>query len=171
MATRPRASPGDGGVRCPVDDRGARGPVTGDCRGRWNTAHASPSKRREKRATVPRGSSSLGHEHGRSGTRTVFEGAALNRIAVFVRYPGTTESAPMLIRNINEMPLKPVEMPGVKGAEMAVMVGRQDGAPNFALRQFKVDAGGYTPRHAHDYEHEVFIVEGGGTVLLGGEER
>ncbi len=77
----------------------------------------------------------------------------------------------MIIRNINEMAMKPVEMPGVQGAEMAVMVGRQDGAPNFALRQFRVAAGGFTPRHAHDYEHEVFIVEGSGTVLLGGEER
>lgn len=77
----------------------------------------------------------------------------------------------MVIRNINEMPLKPVEMPGVQGAEMAVMVGRGDGAPNFALRQFKVAPGGFTPRHAHDYEHEVFVVEGGGTVLLEGKEQ
>ncbi len=77
----------------------------------------------------------------------------------------------MVIRNINETPMKPVEIPGVQGAQMAVMVGRADGAPNFALRQFKVAPGGFTPRHAHDYEHEVFIVEGGGTVLLEGQER
>ncbi|TVQ63723.1 MAG: cupin domain-containing protein [Phycisphaerales bacterium] len=62
-------------------------------------------------------------------------------------------------------------MPGVDGAEMAVMVGREDGAPNFALRHFRVRPGGHTPRHSHDYEHEVFIVEGGGTVLLEGAER
>lgn len=77
----------------------------------------------------------------------------------------------MLIRNINEVPMKPVEMPGVNGATMSVMVGRGDGAPNFALRQFKVQGGGHTPRHSHDYEHEVYIVEGGGTVLLEGAER
>lgn len=77
----------------------------------------------------------------------------------------------MLIRNIDQVPMKPVQMAGVNGATMAVMVGREDGAPTFALRQFRVDAGGNTPRHAHDYEHEVFIVSGGGTVLLGGEER
>ncbi|MCW5776476.1 MAG: cupin domain-containing protein [Phycisphaeraceae bacterium] len=76
-----------------------------------------------------------------------------------------------LIRNIDETPMTPVEMPGVRGATMAVMVGRGDGAPNFALRQFRVEHGGHTPRHAHDYEHEVFVVSGGGTVLLGGEER
>jgi quercetin dioxygenase-like cupin family protein len=77
----------------------------------------------------------------------------------------------MLIRNINDTPLKAVEMAGVQGAQMAVMVGREHGAPNFALRQFKVDGGGHTPRHSHDYEHEVFVVEGGGTVLLEGAER
>ncbi len=76
-----------------------------------------------------------------------------------------------LVRNINETPMKPVDMPGVQGAEMAVMVGRADGAPNFALRHFKVAPGGFTPRHSHDYEHEVFIVEGGGTVLLNGSEK
>ncbi len=77
----------------------------------------------------------------------------------------------MVIRNIHDTPTKPVDMPGVNGASMAVMVGRGDGAPNFALRHFEIAEGGHTPRHAHDYEHEVFIVEGGGTVLLGGEER
>lgn len=77
----------------------------------------------------------------------------------------------MLIRNINSTALKPVEMAGVRGASMAVMVGRADGAPNFALRQFRVEAGGFTPRHSHDYEHEVFIVEGSGTVLLEGSDR
>ena len=77
----------------------------------------------------------------------------------------------MLIRNIDDTPMKPVEMPGVRGATMAVMVGRSDGAPNFALRHFRVEGGGNTPRHSHDYEHEVFIVSGGGTVLLEGAER
>lgn len=77
----------------------------------------------------------------------------------------------MLIRNINETPLKPVQMDGVKGAHMAIMVGRGDGAPNFSLRQFRVEPGGHTPLHSHDYEHEVFIVEGAGTIFLEGAER
>jgi quercetin dioxygenase-like cupin family protein len=77
----------------------------------------------------------------------------------------------MVIRNIFETPMKPVEMPGVRGAMMAVMVGRGDGAPNFALRHFTVAPGGNTPRHSHDYEHEVFVVEGEGTVMVDGEER
>lgn len=76
-----------------------------------------------------------------------------------------------LIRNIDETRMEPVVMDGVKGVRMAVMVGRGDGAPHFALRQFEVAPGGHTPRHSHDYEHEVFVVSGSGTVLLEGRER
>ena len=77
----------------------------------------------------------------------------------------------MLIRNINEVEGKPVEMAGVSGVKMSVMVGRADGAPNFALRHFAVSPGGHSPRHSHDYEHEVYIVRGTGTVLLEGKDR
>lgn len=77
----------------------------------------------------------------------------------------------MLIRNIDDVQTSPVQMPGVQGAQMAIMCGREHGAPTFSLRQFKVEPGGHTPRHSHDYEHEVFIVSGSGTVLLEGAER
>ena len=77
----------------------------------------------------------------------------------------------VVIRNINDAPVKPVAMDGVRGVRMAVMVGREDGAPNFALRSFIVDPNGHSPKHSHDYEHEVFIVQGGGEVLLEGEYR
>jgi len=77
----------------------------------------------------------------------------------------------MHIRNIDDAPLQPVTIPGVSGARMAIMCGREHGAPTFALRQFKVEPGGWTPRHSHDYEHQVFVVSGGGTVLLEGSER
>lgn len=77
----------------------------------------------------------------------------------------------VVIRNINDTPVQPVAMDGVQGVRMAVMVGRNDGAPNFALRSFIVDPHGHSPKHSHDYEHEVFIVQGGGEVLLEGEYR
>ena len=82
-----------------------------------------------------------------------------------------TKSRTGLVRSLSTAALKPVEMAGVAGVKMAVMVGREDGAPNFTLRQFKVEPGGHSPRHSHDYEHEVYIVEGGGTVLLNGKEQ
>ncbi|RNC81152.1 MAG: cupin domain-containing protein [Phycisphaera sp.] len=76
-----------------------------------------------------------------------------------------------MIRNIDEVQMNDVQMEGVEGAQMAVMVGRSDGAPNFALRSFSVAPGGHTPRHSHDFEHEVYVVSGGGTVLLGEKQH
>lgn len=75
------------------------------------------------------------------------------------------------IRNIDDVPTAPVAMEGVKGASMAIMAGREHGAPTFSMRHFRVEPGGHTPRHRHDYEHEVFVVSGRGEVLLGGDYR
>ena len=77
----------------------------------------------------------------------------------------------MLIRNLDKTTLSPVEMDGAEGARMAIMIGRDDGAQNFSMRQFEVARGGHTPRHSHDYEHEVVVLGGSGEVLLEGEYR
>ena len=44
-----------------------------------------------------------------------------------------------------------------------------DGAPVYALRMVEILPGGNSPRHQHPYEHENFIVEGTGKVLISGE--
>lgn len=62
-----------------------------------------------------------------------------------------------------------MEMDGAQGVTMRMMVGRGDGAPNFAMRHFTVDPGGHSPRHSHDYEHEVVVVEGSGRLESDGE--
>lgn len=82
---------------------------------------------------------------------------------------GTSQQG--IIRNVGEVEPRPVEMEGVRGVRMALMVGRDHGAPHFALRHFVVEPGGNTPRHSHDYEHEVYVVDGGGTILLNGREQ
>jgi quercetin dioxygenase-like cupin family protein len=41
-----------------------------------------------------------------------------------------------------------------------------DGAPVYALRLIEVAPGGHTPRHSHPYEHENFVIEGQGRVLV-----
>lgn len=66
---------------------------------------------------------------------------------------------------------KPVKMEGSHGCTVRWLVDEADGAPNFAMRQFEVAPGGYTPRHSHPYEHEVFVLEGQGVVLDGDRSR
>ncbi|MHC4992677.1 MAG: cupin domain-containing protein [Planctomycetota bacterium] len=77
----------------------------------------------------------------------------------------------MLIRRADQIDGQPVDMEGVQGVQMRLMVGRADGAPSFSMRHFTVEPGGHTPRHSHDYEHEVFVVEGRGQVEHDGEMR
>jgi quercetin dioxygenase-like cupin family protein len=51
------------------------------------------------------------------------------------------------------------------GVTKQVLIGPADGAPEFAMRCFSIAAGGATPFHQHDWEHEVFVVEGEGVVV------
>lgn len=73
----------------------------------------------------------------------------------------------MKVVHCEEVPLRPVEMEGAVGCQLRVLVGQEDGAPNFTMRQFEVAPGGHTPLHSHGYEHEVFVLEGEGAVQIG----
>lgn len=44
-----------------------------------------------------------------------------------------------------------------KGVAGRVVVGKKDGANNFCMRIFEIAPGGNTPKHAHAWEHEMFI--------------
>jgi quercetin dioxygenase-like cupin family protein len=73
----------------------------------------------------------------------------------------------MKVTNSQDVPSRTVEMEGAEGCTVRWLVGQDDGAPNFAMRQFEVVPGGFTPRHHHPYEHEVFVLEGRGVVYEG----
>lgn len=49
------------------------------------------------------------------------------------------------------------------------LLTKEMGAKNFAMRLFEMDAGGFSPLHSHDWEHEIFILDGKG-VVVGGEQ-
>ncbi len=77
----------------------------------------------------------------------------------------------MLIRSIEEMSAVPVSMAGAENVGMRLLLGRNDGAPTFAMRHFTVESGGHTPKHQHNYEHGIYVVGGTGTVEVAGESR
>ena len=62
-----------------------------------------------------------------------------------------------------------VIVPGAKGVRVRWLISSEDGAPHFYMRRYELAPGGRTPRHAHPWEHEVYILEGEGIVL--GNER
>ncbi len=57
----------------------------------------------------------------------------------------------------------------VKGLTGRVAVGRTDGAENFFMRVFELSPDGFTPRHSHDWEHEIFVHNGTGEVFFEGK--
>lgn len=71
----------------------------------------------------------------------------------------------MKISNCEAIAQQAVEMEGAEGCKVRWLVGECDGAPNFGMREFEVAPGGFTPRHFHPYEHEVFVLEGTGVVI------
>jgi len=77
----------------------------------------------------------------------------------------------MRVQNYQDIDMKEVEMEGATGCRVRQLVGQVDQAPNFAMRQFEVVPGGHTPKHFHDYEHEVFVLEGEGVVVDGDQEQ
>ena len=54
------------------------------------------------------------------------------------------------------------DIEGVKDTTIRWLISKKDGAKNFAMRLFTVQPGGHSPYHQHEFEHEVFIVNGNG---------
>ena len=65
----------------------------------------------------------------------------------------------MKVRNYREVAAD-TEVPGVA---LRTVISSEE-APRFSMRVLEVAVGGSTPFHAHDWEHEVFILSGHGKV-------
>jgi len=66
----------------------------------------------------------------------------------------------MIIRSVQAV--NPVAPEGTQGVIMRVAIGKPEGAPNFVLRHFTLESGGFTPRHNHPWEHEIYVIRGRG---------
>jgi quercetin dioxygenase-like cupin family protein len=49
------------------------------------------------------------------------------------------------------------------------MIGKKEGAENFAFRYYQIEAGGNSKKEQHPYDHGILILQGTGEVLLGEE--
>jgi quercetin dioxygenase-like cupin family protein len=75
----------------------------------------------------------------------------------------------MKILRYAEMQATHFESEQVKGIGARVVIGKSDGANNFCMRIFEIAAGGHTPMHTHDWEHEMFIHSGSGELYGNGQ--
>jgi len=77
----------------------------------------------------------------------------------------------MKIRKADDVPPETVQMEGAEGVQIRLLVHEAEGAPNFYMRQFDVAPGGHTPRHQHDWEHEMYVLAGRGVAVTPDGER
>jgi len=56
------------------------------------------------------------------------------------------------------------------GTTIRWLIRKEDGAPTFAMRLFKVSRGGHINAHKHPWEHEIFVLRGRGKVRIGSRE-
>ena len=66
----------------------------------------------------------------------------------------------MLVKKIDDLDARPVEMEGAEKCTVRVIFGPKDRAPMFSMRQFDIGTGGHTPHHSHLYEHQVIVLQG-----------
>ena len=75
----------------------------------------------------------------------------------------------MIIKQYAEVEATHFDSDVAKGIAARVVIGKQDGAPNFCMRVFEIAPGGHTPRHAHAWEHEMFVHAGAGEIYAQGQ--
>jgi len=77
----------------------------------------------------------------------------------------------MEVRHFSDIPPERVVADGAEGVTIRWLISKKNGAPNFAMRFFEVQPGGSTPLHTHEWEHEVYILNGTGNVWKDGAEH
>jgi quercetin dioxygenase-like cupin family protein len=72
----------------------------------------------------------------------------------------------MVVKTNGQVVAKPADK-AVK-TEIAWLIDRHDGAPNFELRKFTIKPGGSIPKHYHpDIEHEQYVLAGNYKIGIG----
>lgn len=74
-------------------------------------------------------------------------------------------TAGAVVRPAADVAAKPVAA-GTRTA-MQVLIGPDQGAPNFALRRFIMEQGGGMPLHTNDVEHEQYVLTGRARIRIG----
>ena len=77
----------------------------------------------------------------------------------------------MKLVNYNDVKLELPKEKGIKDVKLRWLISEKDGAKNFAMRLFEIKPSGYTPLHQHNWEHEVFILEGEGNIYNKNEKK
>ncbi len=64
-----------------------------------------------------------------------------------------------------------VREPGAKQTTHRKLIDTVHGADRFVLTEFEIEPGGSTPPHYHDWEHEVYVLEGSMILVFPGVQE
>lgn len=81
----------------------------------------------------------------------------------------TTDSPAPVVKRAADIEYESVG--AADGMSKGVLLSEADGAPNFAIRRFVLDAGASVPKHTNEVEHEQYVLEGEYVVGIGDEEH
>lgn len=73
----------------------------------------------------------------------------------------------MPVIKYDQIELTNVIMDGASNVSKAITVGRSEGWDGHVMRLFRIGQGGQTPKHAHDWEHVIYVTTGNGKVSIG----
>jgi len=78
--------------------------------------------------------------------------------------PGYRKGERMKHIHYTEVDVEQPKEEDAKNIRVRWLISKKDGANTFAMRLFEIKPGGHSPLHQHEWEHEVFILEGTGFV-------
>lgn len=73
----------------------------------------------------------------------------------------------VVVRPADAVPGREVE--AGRGTRVQVLLGPDEGAPNFALRRFRMEEGGGIPAHTNEVEHEQYVLRGRARITVGAD--
>lgn len=77
----------------------------------------------------------------------------------------------MHLVNRTDVKAEVVREPGAKEALHRKLLDTPDGPDRFVLTEFEIAPSGATPPHHHDWEHEIFIIEGTMSLIFPGSDE
>ena len=76
----------------------------------------------------------------------------------------------MIVANEKDVHAIIMESPEVKNAAMKALISPKEGWDGYVMRVVELAQGGYSPRHAHDWPHINYILEGHGSLHVDGKD-
>ena len=76
----------------------------------------------------------------------------------------------MIVNETKKTERTEIKEANASAVEMKILLGSDEGAPNFVMREFAIERGGHTAYHTHEWEHEVYVLDGKGAIKQGDKE-